>query len=216
MRWLFVRHGETEMNRQRRYVGHSDVPLNEQGLREADELAKRLAGGRESSVRLYSSDLRRCLQTARPLAAIWKVPIVPAVALRELSFGKWELFTYEQLMQQDGERASRWYDDPFAYAPPEGESLRQLGERVDLWMRGMLAELDAGRQKTGMAEHDKPETVVLVTHGGVIRWFQAAWLMQDPGCYWQVQGVKHGEALLVEWNGQQWRKQSLTNVSERR
>lgn len=201
MRWLWVRHGETEMNRQKRYLGHSDVTLNERGRKEANELAKRLVRVGDDSVQLYSSDLRRCVQTAQPLAEVWKVPLVVVPALRELSFGDWELLAYEQLMEHDGERATRWYDDPFTYAPPNGESLRQLGERIDQWLHGLLAETNA----------DKSDTKVFVTHGGVIRWFQAAWLEREPSRYWQVEGLKHGEALLVEWDGHRWEKQSLTN-----
>lgn len=201
MRWLWVRHGETEMNRQKRYLGHSDVSLNERGLHEANELAKRLMRVGAGPVQLYSSDLRRCVQTAQPLAEAWNVPLLTVPALRELSFGDWELLTYEQLMERDGERATRWYDDPFSYAPPNGESLRQLGERIDQWLHGVLAEPSAGESATK----------VFVTHGGVIRWFQAAWLAREPSRYWQMEGLKHGEALLVEWDGQRWLKQSLTN-----
>lgn len=201
MRWLWVRHGETEMNRQKRYLGHSDVSLNERGRNEAKELASRLKCAGDNPVQLYCSDLRRCVQTAQPLADVWNVPLIVVPALRELSFGDWELLTYEQLMERDGERATRWYDDPFTYAPPNGESLRQLGERVDQWLHGALAETSA----------DESDTKVFVTHGGVIRWFQAAWLEREPSRYWQMEGSKHGEALLVEWDGHCWVKQSLTN-----
>jgi len=233
MKWLWIRHGETKMNRQKRYVGHSDVPLSEQGQREAEELAKRWAPANEGAVRIYSSDLRRCIETARPLAAAWGVPIAAVPALRELSFGTWELFTYEQLMEEDGERATRWYDDPFTSAPPDGESLRQLGERFDPWLRSVLAELkksrsatrehrgamlqDGGKHESGSAHEPAstaddalPELIAVVTHGGVIRWFQAAWLAQDPGRYWQAEGLQHGEALLVDWDGQRWAAQSVT------
>lgn len=227
MKWLWIRHGETDMNRQKRYVGHSDVPLNEQGLCAAQDLAKRWASAKAGAVRIYSSDLFRCVQTARPLAQAWGVPIVTVPALRELSFGDWELFTYEQLMARDGARAARWYDDPLACAPPNGESLRQLGERVDAWLRGVLAELAEGKssgkhepdsahksgsmqqadgipQSASSADEAIPELIAVVTHGGVIRWFQAAWLAQDPGCYWQTAGLLPGEALLAEWDGQRW------------
>ncbi|MDF2683342.1 MAG: histidine phosphatase family protein [Brevibacillus sp.] len=201
MRWLWVRHGETEMNRQKRYLGHSDVSLNGRGLKEAKELAKRLMCAEDDPVQLYSSDLRRCVQTAQLLAETWNVPLYVVPALRELSFGDWELLTYEQLMEKDGERATRWYDNPFTYGPPNGESLRQLGERVDRWLHDVFAEASAGESGTK----------VFVTHGGVIRWFQAAWLEREPSLYWQVEGLKHGEALLVEWDGHRWMKQSLTN-----
>lgn len=198
MRWIWVRHGETDGNRQRQYVGHSDVPLNEQGRAQAKELAELLAKLSDPPVALYTSDLRRCVQTAEPLAKMWKQPAIAVPALRELSFGDWELLTYEQIMEADRERASKWYDDPFACSPPNGESLRQLGQRVDAWLRSIQA-----------ARGNAPGTTVFVTHGGVIRWFQAAWLDNDPGRYWQAEGLKNGEALLAEWKGQRWIRQSL-------
>ncbi|MFD2368972.1 histidine phosphatase family protein [Brevibacillus sp. GCM10020057] len=211
MKWLWIRHGETDMNRQKRYVGHSDVPLNERGQFAAKELAKRWASAKDGAVRIYSSDLCRCVQTAQPLAQAWGVQIATVSALRELSFGDWELFTYEQLMAHDAKRAARWYDDPLDCAPPNGESLRQLGERVGSWLRGVLAELTALRNRHGAArlgcgavDEAFPELIAVVTHGGVIRWFQAAWLAQDPERYWQTAGLLPGEALLVEWDGQRW------------
>lgn len=199
MRWVWIRHGETDSNREHRYLGHSDVPLNIDGKRQASELAERLSRQIERPDALYASDLLRCMETAKPLADVWDVPIISVPALRELSFGDWELLTYDELMQADCERATRWYDDPFHCCPPNGESLQALGHRVDGWLCKLM-----DRQ-----QREPNETTVLVAHGGVIRWFQAAWLAKDPRQYWQVDGLKHGEALFAEWNGQRWHRQRL-------
>lgn len=198
MKWIWVRHGETDSNRQGRYLGHSDVPLNDLGQKQAEQLAERLKKTANRPVKIYASDLQRCIQTAGQLAAVWSLPVTEVPALRELSFGDWELLTYAQLMETDGERAVRWYDDPFANSPPNGESLEQLGSRVDQCLHRIWKE-----------RQDSSDTIVFVSHGGVIRWFQAAWLENDPARYWHTAGVKHGEALIAEWNGQQWVSQSL-------
>lgn len=202
MRLLWIRHGETDCNRERKYLGHSDVPLNEKGERQARGLARQLSQQLERPCGLYASDLRRCTQTARPLADEWGLPIISVPALRELSFGDWELLTYEELMRADAERASRWYDDPFRCSPPNGESLQELGQRVDGWLRKLLVQRRA----------DADELIVCVAHGGVIRWFQAMWLENDPKRYWHVEGVGHGEALLAQWDGRCWRRQRLEDV----
>jgi alpha-ribazole phosphatase len=195
MRWIWIRHGETEENRLGRYVGHTDPALNERGEAQADRLCCLLAGELPSAV--YSSDLKRCMQTAERICSRWNLQYVPARALRELSFGRWDGKTYEEIMQMDRERAVAWYDNPFDNAPPEGESLRQLGERVDGWLDRLMSECRCG------------DTVVLVSHGGVIRWFQSRWLQNDPGLFWQVQGVRHGQALAAEWDGNRWTSVSI-------
>ncbi|MFS0557038.1 histidine phosphatase family protein [Brevibacillus sp. 179-C9.3 HS] len=202
MRLVWIRHGETDCNREHRYLGHSDVPLNERGHLQAGDLATELSTLIGRPVAIYASDLLRCIQTAEPLAAAWKLPIIQVPALRELSFGVWELMTYDELMQADPVRATRWYDDPFQNRPPQGESLEELGKRVDGWLRSHLEEWRTKRAS---------DTVVLIAHGGVIRWFQAAYLQNAPEQYWQVDGVKHGEALVAQWLGEKWIRQPLTS-----
>ncbi|MGG4493608.1 histidine phosphatase family protein [Brevibacillus reuszeri] len=192
MNLIWVRHGETEINRQSRYLGHSDVPLHEHGKKQALELAARLLHIIELPKALYTSDLLRCIQTAEPLSTGWQLPASTVPALRELSFGEWELLTYDEIMQKDSERATSWYDDPFRECPPQGESLEQLGNRVDTWLGSILRD----------SEPSEAETVVIVTHGGVIRWVQATWVLQDPSAYWKMDGLKHGEALFMSWDGQ--------------
>ena len=199
MRLIWVRHGETEINRQSRYLGHSDVPLHADGKTQALELASRLLNIIEPPKALYTSDLLRCVQTAEPLSAGWQLPAMTVPALRELSFGEWELLTYDEIMQRDSERATRWYEDPYRQCPPQGESLEKLGNRVDEWLSGILRD----------SESTEAETVVIVSHGGVIRWVQAAWLHQDPSAYWKMDGLKHGEALLMRWDGQRLIQDSL-------
>ncbi|MFP3392311.1 histidine phosphatase family protein [Brevibacillus sp. SIMBA_040] len=199
MKLIWVRHGETEINRQSRYLGHSDVPLHEHGKTQALELASRLLNIIELPKALYTSDLLRCVQTAEPLSAGWQLTAMTVPALRELSFGKWELLTYDEIMQRDCEHASRWYEDPYRQCPPQGESLEQLGKRVDQWLNDLLQS----------AEHSEGDTIVIVTHGGVVRWIQAAWVHQDPSAYWKMDGLKHGEALLMSWDGQRLIHESL-------
>ncbi|WP_410694419.1 histidine phosphatase family protein, partial [Chryseobacterium sp. SIMBA_038] len=88
---IWVRHGETKINRQSRYVRHSDAPLHEHRKTEALELASRLLNIIELPKALYTSDLLRCVQTAEPLSAGLQLTATTVPALRELSFGKWEL-----------------------------------------------------------------------------------------------------------------------------
>ncbi|USG64539.1 histidine phosphatase family protein [Brevibacillus ruminantium] len=215
MRWIWIRHGETEENRQRRYHGHTDAPLNQAGMEQARKLSNLLAC--EKPDLFYTSDLLRSRQTAEGLSAAWGIAPTPVPELRELSFGDWEQLTYEELMSLAGERARQWYDDPFQYAPPGGETVAQLGSRVDRLIKGVLRKLSDRAEERNSADQEwskgrhqrqgrKPEqTVVLVTHGGAIRWFQAAWMHGNPQLYWQMTGLGHGQAMIVRQTADGWR-----------
>lgn len=196
MKCLWVRHGETEMNRQARYLGHTDVGLHENGRKQVAELAEQLQSLELNPAKIYASDLQRCVQTAQLLAARFPCSVQTTAALRELSFGEWELLTYDEIVQKNEEEVKKWHKDPLLVSPPGGESLQQLGERVDAWLQEIV-------------EMHAEEALVIVTHGGVIRWFQSAWLAQDKSRYWQVEGLRHGTAMLTEWDGQRWTCQPL-------
>jgi alpha-ribazole phosphatase len=190
MRWIWVRHGETEENRLRRYLGHYDAPLNERGRDQAKKVARQLGG--EKIDYIYTSDLGRCQETAEYIAR--QHGIVPLVVpeLRELHFGEWDRKTYEEIMQTHPEIAGEWYNNPYDIVTPGGESLRQLGERVDRWLLTLEQSMQPG------------ETAVLVSHGGPIRWFCATWLKRDTAAFWTVEGPGTGEFFIVNKCGQIW------------
>ncbi|WP_134684036.1 histidine phosphatase family protein [Brevibacillus migulae] len=190
MKWIWVRHGETEENRMRRYLGQADPPLNSTGVAQARYLAQRLSEWPITAV--YTSDLQRCIQTATAISERHGLQPIACPALRELSFGRWEGKTYAEIMEEDREHAVKWYSDPFAVAPPAGETLKAFGDRIDRSLQGILATC---------APHD---TVLLVSHGGVIRWFQSKWIHGDPRRFWEVQAISHGDALVAHWDGSHW------------
>lgn len=195
VRWIWVRHGETEDNRSRRYLGHYDAPLNKQGREQAFAAAERLKN--EPVTYIYTSDLLRCKETAHIIACSQKMTVVETAALRELDFGQWDRKTYEEIMRTHKSLAEKWYNNPYDVSPPEGESLYELGDRIGRW----LSDLEERMLPT--------ETAVLVTHGGPIRWFLAEYLLGDPGAFWSVRGPGTGDILITEKYGQTWRSSSL-------
>ena len=88
---LLVRHGETDWNAEGRLQGHTDLPLNERGRRQAQSLAEELAGQEIAAV--YSSDLARARQTAAVVAARLGLPVAVEADLREKNWGTWEGLT---------------------------------------------------------------------------------------------------------------------------
>ncbi|GAB7387052.1 alpha-ribazole phosphatase [Bacillaceae bacterium] len=195
-RWIWVRHGETAENAAGRYLGHRDVPLNERGRRQAQALANKLAG--ETIASIYTSDLRRCVETARAIAREHgPLTPLPAADLRELNFGEWDGKTYDQLMRTEKARVEQWYADPFTTPPPGGETLRELGMRIDRFLAVVIAATETA---AGAAR----PAVVFVTHGGPIRWFLSRWVKGEETAFWQVKGLAPGEGLVAEFDGRSW------------
>ena len=154
---LFIRHGETDWNRQQRFQGQIDVPLNGTGEQQAARLAQRLAP--ESHDQLFSSDLQRARQTAAPLAAAWQMPAVAVAGLREQSFGVLEGLDVPTIQQRHPELWRLWLQQDADFAPPGGESQRQFHQRVVTAVNELAA---------GAAAAAQGRRVVVVTHGGVL------------------------------------------------
>jgi broad specificity phosphatase PhoE len=140
---LLARHGETDWNREGRWQGWADPPLNETGRAQARKLAEQLRATPFDAV--YSSDLRRAHETAEIVAAPHGVPVVVERDLREIDIGSWSGLTRPEIDARfpDGRR-------------PDGETREQHAERV-------LAGV------TRIARDNEGRRVLIVTHGGTLR-----------------------------------------------
>jgi broad specificity phosphatase PhoE len=152
---VLVRHGETDWNRERRFQGHADQPLNEVGRLQAGELADILGGGRLAAV--YTSPLRRASETAAIVAERLGLDAHELDALREIDVGSWQGLTIDEVKTRFPEASpldwrSGWRD---------GETHDELDARV------IPALLDLARRHVG-------ESVLGVTHAGPIRTALAA------------------------------------------
>jgi broad specificity phosphatase PhoE len=92
---LLVRHGETDWNAERRWQGHTDVPLNDRGREQARRLAESLV--REDVDAIYSSDLARAQETAEIVGIRLGLPVVVDPDLREIDVGSREGLTGEEV-----------------------------------------------------------------------------------------------------------------------
>jgi broad specificity phosphatase PhoE len=151
--FVLVRHGETDWNRERRFQGHADVSLNEAGRRQAEALADALAGERFAAV--YSSPLRRAIETAEVVAGRLGIAVEASDGLMEVDVGSWSGLTTAEVEQRFPDEFSQWVETR-AGGWTDGETYEELGARVvrDLHR---LAGLHPG------------ESVLAVTHGGPIR-----------------------------------------------
>jgi len=150
MTQLFLaRHGETDWNREGRFQGQADPPLNAAGQAQARALAERLAG--QSFDAIYTSDLRRAVETAQIVAQGLGLSVWVDTRLREVNQGEWEgILASDIAVRYPKEWESR-QQDPVNARPPGGETIAEVACRV--W-----AAVDdiAGRYPTG--------SVLIVSH----------------------------------------------------
>lgn len=127
-RLLLVRHGQTDWNVQRRYQGQTDIPLNENGYRQAALVAEELKEVALAAV--YSSALERAYRTAALIAHSHGIQVISDPRLNEIDQGEWEGLRREEIAERYGERLRRWEEDPTSTHPPGGESLNAVRRRV--------------------------------------------------------------------------------------
>lgn len=150
---ILIRHGETDWNRELRFQGQLDAPLNAVGHEQARRLALRLAS--EPVQHLVCSDLLRARQTALPTELQLDLHGLSDSGLREQSFGVVEGMRAGDIQAQHPDVWAQWVQFQADYAIPGGESTRQFHARV----------MNAIRQL--VAAHSR-QTLVVVTHGGVL------------------------------------------------
>ena len=149
---VLVRHGETDWNRDNRFQGHADPPLNDAGRAQARALAAELRSGTFAAV--YTSPLRRATETAAILGAELGVPPVEHSSLMEVDVGSWSGLTRTEVEARFPAAFARWLE--YGHGWEDGETYDELGGRV---VAGLL-EISARH----------PDVAVLaVTHGGPIR-----------------------------------------------
>jgi probable phosphoglycerate mutase len=154
---LLIRHGETDANRELRFQGHVDLPLNDMGHEQARRVGLRLAS--EPIDALFCSDLQRACQTAHPVRehrpnAQTLKPIQHA-DLREQSFGVVDGLRVADIQLQYPQDWAQWVCFDADYSFSGGETTRQFHARV-MALLHTLAQSHAG------------QTLAVVTHGGVL------------------------------------------------
>jgi phosphoserine phosphatase len=128
IRLLLVRHGETEWNREGRYQGSVDVPLNATGHHQAAALAAQLLA--EPIAAIYSSTLQRAYDTAVPIATAHGLRVVRDPRLNEINQGLWEGLRPAEIVLRWADLHAQWEHEPLAVRLPEGETLDDVRARV--------------------------------------------------------------------------------------
>jgi alpha-ribazole phosphatase len=158
-RLILIRHCEPEEGARGRIYGTLDVGLSAQGRMQAVELVDRLDGVHVDG--MWTSPRRRARETAEPLAAARGLRLSEDDDLRELDFGELEGRTFDEIAQTEPELYKTWMDTPTEVRFPGGECYADLKTRSVRALERAVA---------------KNESVVVVTHGGVVRAALAEWL----------------------------------------
>lgn len=157
---VLVRHASTEASQGRRLLGSLDEPLSEEGIGEANELAqamtRRIMETGNLSGWIFSSGLRRAVQTAECISRLLGWPLVTQPKLAERHFGKWSGQTLDRVLMYDPKAAEQFIWDPLSVDPEGAELAVDFRVRVlEAW--NVISDLST----SGIG--------VVVTHDGPIR-----------------------------------------------
>ena len=119
-RLYLVRHGATQLTAEDRFAGAVGVDLSDEGRWQAGRLAERLAP--ENIRAVYCSPLGRTVETAEILARPHRLDVKRRDGLREISHGRWEGLTRQEVESRFSDEYTAWEADPFTFAPRDGES----------------------------------------------------------------------------------------------
>ena len=150
MKLYLVRHGQTDMNKEKLYYGWTDCPINDVGRKQAETLHQYFKN--VNCHKVITSDLKRSVETAEIITKGQNVVLEKRQAFRELNFGLWEGKHYKEYP----EAFEQWGKDWKSFCMPEGEAFFTFYERI-------RKELENVIQQT-----PEDNTVLLVTHNGVM------------------------------------------------
>lgn len=188
-RVILVRHGQTDFNREGRVQGVVDIPLNEDGHRQAGLMAPEVAAF--SPTKLVASDLGRAVETARAIAARCGAEVVVDERLRERGFGSFEGATREGMTAHHPLWFQQWKETGEC-AKAGIESRRAVGERF---------------AKAVEFHSEREQTLVVVSHGSAITQGMCVLLGLDPSEWMGLAGLNncHWSVLEISARCPNWR-----------
>ena len=159
-----VRHGQTEWNLLGKTQGHGNSDLPPKGIEQAELLADSMT--KYPIDYIYSSDLGRAYQTAEIIGNKLNIEVEKTEALREMNFGTWEGRIIKDIIEEDPELYKMWRNEPHLAKIPQGETLSQIKERTDAFIKEINEKYDG-------------KHIVLVTHSLCARIMLLSFLDSD-------------------------------------
>ncbi|MGL4523417.1 MAG: histidine phosphatase family protein [Bacilli bacterium] len=179
---VLLRHAETEANVEKRYIGQTETNITARGVEQSKQLAD-LLQRRFTWDFVFCSPQLRTQQTAHHLG-IRQEQLTIDERLSELHFGEWEGKTYKELVEQGEEkRLYNWYENPHTTAPPQGESVTDLGKRIDHFFQSI----------------DNEKNILLITHAGVMQYVLWQYVYKGKREFWKVPRIDHSMWIEISW-----------------
>ncbi len=188
---ILIRHGITAWNKQGRYCGYKDVGLSRQGKVQAVKLRERI--NNISFDRIYCSDRKRALQTARIIFK--KAKIARVSALREINFGVLEGLKHDEIMEKYPKAYKEWLADPYKGRIPRAEPMQVFKKRVGGAIKKIIRS-------------NRGKTIAVVCHGGVIAIFVSSILKSRD--FWSYV-PSPASVTIVEYKDNKFKLTSKSN-----
>jgi alpha-ribazole phosphatase/probable phosphoglycerate mutase len=154
---FLIRHGETVDSNSRRYKGHIDIDLSDNGIAQVKRLSDHVGARHAVPLRaVYCSDLSRAIKSAEIIAEPFSLKPVINVGLKERNFGVWEGMSFDEIKEKWPDAFDSWAANPVEFSPMQGESTLEVKERAMKTFNEIVSK-HAG------------ENIALVAHGGINR-----------------------------------------------
>jgi alpha-ribazole phosphatase len=171
MKLILVRHGETAWNKEERFRGRMNIPLNADGILQAKLAADFL--GRYKIDLIYSSPMKRALQTADEIRRGRNIEMKIDEGIADMNFGQWEGMKVSEVKEKYPELFATWISTPHMCQIPGGESFKMVLERS-------LKTVDK------ICELKDIKTVLIVTHRVVTMLLLCHFLGLDLSRFWDI------------------------------
>lgn len=179
-----VRHGETALNKEKRFRGRADAPLNEQGKLEAAG-AGRLLSTRANLARIYSSPVERAVQTATAIAINTGARMETDDDFIDIDYGEWQGLTVEEVGEKYPAGIEAWRNDPGSFTFPGGDSIASVAGRIGPAFDRLLRSAGDGE-------------IALVTHLAIIRLSFCILMDLEIDWFWKV-NLDNGSTSTFSW-----------------
>ena len=140
---ILARHGETDWNASETFRGRVDIPLNEVGRKQAEMLGEYLE--QEQIDFIYSSPLKRAVETARAISGRQKLEVNAVENLIEFHFGDWQGLSRSEVVEKYPEVYRDWLDTPEQVRIPGGESLEDVRRRTVPFVKDAIMRCGDGK-----------------------------------------------------------------------
>ena len=169
---ILVRHGQTAWNKEERFRGHADIPLDEIGVAQAEAVAGRIAVQWQPDA-IYAGPLSRTLQTALPTATLFNLTVRSEPNLIDVDCGKWQGLSPEEAHLHYPTEFEAYLHSPLHFQFPGGESLEAARQR-------------AFQRVDELAQEHSGQTIMLVSHTALNRLILLSALGMDSSGFWKL------------------------------